>query len=321
MKKTSVVIIAKNEEESIGRCIKSVKKQDYKNKEIIVVNDASTDNTAKIARKLGARVITNKKNLGIARSLNVGVKAAKGDVIITLHADAEMVNKDWISNITTTLLENENIGAVTGNRIPKFSGKPNAIEKVHLYFGGAYIPSKPTKVSEINWLPTRCDAFRKEALKKVGYFNKRLKISGDCIDISTRLKKKGYKLLIDPKSKTRINLSSQQNRLKKILKKRINFGKVVPYLLLEHGFSIVRNTSWLLSTIPYIAYFVFLLLALVHPVFFYLFLLENFVLSARIAKVTGTSSFLSAFMLLPFYTILWNIGVIYGIFLINRKVI
>jgi len=320
MKKVSVVIIARNEEESIGRCIKSVLKQNYKNLEVIVVDDASTDRTAKIAKRLRVRVITNKKNLGIARSFNVGVKASKGDLIITLHTDAEMINKDWI-DIAANLLKNKNVGAVTGYRIPKFSDKPNSIERVHLYFGGGYIASGSTKTSEIYWLPTRCDAFKRKALKEVGYFNKRLRVSGDCIDISTKLRNKGYKLLIEPRCKTRINLSTQQNTLKKILKKRINFGKVIPYLLVEHGLSIIKNKSWFFRTVPYIGYFLFLVLSIVHPTFLYLFLIGNFVFSAKIAKVTGISSFLAAFILVPVYAIFWNIGIIYGIFLINREII
>jgi glycosyltransferase involved in cell wall biosynthesis len=318
--KVSIVIIAKNEEDSIARCIKSVKKQNYKNKEIIVVDDESTDRTGEISRKTGAKVVRNKNNLGIARSFNVGIKASKGDIIITFHADAEMIGKDWIKNIVKTLSQ-KGVGAVTGNRVPRFLKKPNPVEKVHLYFGGGYIASAPTETSEINWLPTRCDAFKREALEEVGYFNSRLRVSGDCIDITTKLKNKGYKLLIEPKCKTRINLSAQQNTLKKIMKKRIDFGKVIPYLLVKYKFLIIKNTSWFLTSVPYMAYFLFLILSIFHPLFLFLFLLENLVLSLRIAKVTGADSFFAAFLLIPIYTIVWNIGIIYGLFLINKKII
>lgn len=320
MKKVSVVIIARNEEDSIARCIKSVKKQNYRNKEIIVVDDGSTDRTDEIAEKAGAKTIRNEKNLGIARSFNAGIKASKGDVVITFHADAEMIGNDWIKNILKTL-DRDDVGAVTGYRIPKFAGNPNPIEKVHLYFAGAYIASKPTEVREIKWLPTRCDAFKRKALEEVGYFNPRLKVSGDCIDISTRLRNRGYKMLIEPKCRTRINLSTQQNNLKKIIKKRISFGRVIPYLISKHKLSIIRNTSWFFRTVPYIAYFLLLILSVAHPIFLILFLLENLILSLRVAKVTGTDSFFAAFLLIPVYTIFWNIGIIYGLFIMNRRVI
>lgn len=319
MSKVSVVIIARNEEEGIGRCIKSVLKQNYRNKEIIVVDDASTDRTAKIARKLGARVVTNRKNLGIARSLNQGIKAAKGDVIVTLHADVELVGKNWIKKMVSNL--KEDVGGVTSDRIPRFEDSPSPIDKVNFYFGGAYETSNQKKIIEIEWLPTRCDAFRKNVLKEIGYFNKKLRVSGDCIDLSTRLRKKGYKLILDPSCKALIHLSSQQNSFRKILKKRINFGKVIPYLLTQYFHSLVTNKTWLMTTIPYITYFWLLILSFFNQMFLILFLLFNLLLSLRISKITGNSSFPAAFVLVPIYTIMWNLGIIYGISLVDKKII
>ena len=321
MKKVSVIIIARNEEESIGRCIKSVLNQNYKNLEIIVVNDASTDKTADIAKKMGVTVITNKKNLGIARSFNRGIKISKGEIIVTLHADAELVGKSWIINMVNTLIENKNVAAVTSFRMPRIEGKPSPIEKVNLYFGGAYTTSRPKILNEIDWLPTRSDVFRKGVLKQVNYFNEKLRVSGDCIDISIRLREGGYKLMINPKVKTKVYLSAQQNNFYKIVKKRINFGKVIPYLLKSHSFSLIKNKTWIITTIPYIIYFLFFILSFINPIFLFLLILENLFLSIRIAKVTGVSSFPAAFVLIPIYTILWNLGIIYGIFLINRKII
>jgi len=319
MKKVSVVIIARNEEEGISRCIKSVLKQNYKNKEIIVVDDASSDRTAKIAKKMKARVITNKKNLGIARSFNVGIKASKGDIIVTLHADAELIGKNWITRMVKNL--KEDVGGATSNRIPKFEKQPSPTDKVNFYFGGAYETSNKKDTTEIEWLPTRCDIFRKKSLTEINYFNKKLRVSGDCIDLSTKLRKKGYKLILDPKSKALINLSSQQNTFRKILKKRINFGKVIPYLLKQHFSWLITNRTWLITTIPYIAYFWVFILAFFNQIFLILFLLINIILSFRISKITGISSFLAAFVLIPIYTIMWNLGIIYGLFLVNKKII
>jgi glycosyltransferase involved in cell wall biosynthesis len=321
MEKVSVIIIARNEEKNIGRCIKSVLNQNYKNLEIIVVNDASTDKTNDIAKKMGAKVITNKKNLGIARSFNRGIKFSRGNIVVTLHADAELIGKSWIKYMVNTLLKNKDVAAVTSLRFPRVEDKPSPIERVNLYFGGAYIVSEPKKMTEIDWLPTRSDAFKKTALKQVNYFNEKLKVSGDCIDISTKLRNKGYKLMIDPKVKTRVYLSTQQNNFFRVLKKRIDFGKVIPYLLTCHSFSLIRNKTWVITTIPYIIYFLFFILLFFNPIFLFLFLLENLFLSIRIAKVAGFFSFPAAFVLLPIYTILWNLGIIYGIFLIKRKVI
>ena len=88
----SVVIPAYNEEKSIGNTIKEIQKvmkknNIYKNSEIIVVNDGSTDNTAKEAEKFGAIVINNPSNQGYGFSLKRGIKQAKNETIVITDAD------------------------------------------------------------------------------------------------------------------------------------------------------------------------------------------------------------------------------------------
>jgi len=76
----SVVIPTLNEEANIAKNIKSLKRC-----EVIVSDGGSKDNTVKIARKLGAKVVKSPK--GRARQMNTGAKKAKGDIILFLHAD------------------------------------------------------------------------------------------------------------------------------------------------------------------------------------------------------------------------------------------
>lgn len=78
------VIPAYNEEETIGRVIGRLKD------EVIVVNDASTDETGQIARACGARLLTNRKNLGHAKSLLRGLRAAKDEYVFYLDADDQI---------------------------------------------------------------------------------------------------------------------------------------------------------------------------------------------------------------------------------------
>lgn len=90
------VIPAHNEEKTIGKVIETTKK--YVNK-IIVVDDCSTDNTAKIARNCGAMIIQHKRNLGLGCSLRSGFKKAlriskENDIIITLDADGQHDSND-----------------------------------------------------------------------------------------------------------------------------------------------------------------------------------------------------------------------------------
>ncbi len=90
MKKTplvSVIIATKQEEEDIQRCILSVKKQSLKS-EIIVVDNYSTDKTAQIAKKLGAKVIL--KGNERSRQRNFGAKIARGKWLLFLDGDMEV---------------------------------------------------------------------------------------------------------------------------------------------------------------------------------------------------------------------------------------
>ncbi len=83
-----IIIPAYNEEKNIANIIKKAKKYG----DVIVVNDASTDKTAAIARKAGAKVISHKKNMGLGSALRTGFKEAlkrKYDIIITLDADGQ----------------------------------------------------------------------------------------------------------------------------------------------------------------------------------------------------------------------------------------
>ncbi len=82
----SVVIPAYQAQHFIEQTILSVKSQTLKAAEIIVVDDGSTDCTAKIAESLGAKCI-RQPNSGVSRARNVGIRAAKGEWIALLDAD------------------------------------------------------------------------------------------------------------------------------------------------------------------------------------------------------------------------------------------
>jgi glycosyltransferase involved in cell wall biosynthesis len=72
----SVIIPAFNEEEFLGNCLLSLKKQDFKDFEIIVVDNNSTDKTGEIAKKFGV-ILVSEKNQGVAFARNIGVQRNK----------------------------------------------------------------------------------------------------------------------------------------------------------------------------------------------------------------------------------------------------
>jgi glycosyltransferase involved in cell wall biosynthesis len=109
----SVVIPALNEEDYIAETIKSLKNQSYSSSfEIIVVDNNSTDNTAKVAKKAGAKVICE-KNAGVCWARNTGSLASKGDVIISTDADT-VYSKNWLANIDKIFSKHPKIVAIAG---------------------------------------------------------------------------------------------------------------------------------------------------------------------------------------------------------------
>ena len=88
----SVIIPSYNSGKFLGEAIESVVNQTYKNIEIIVINDGSTDNTEEIAKKWQkrderVRYLKHKENKGLSAARNTGIRTSKGDVIAFLDAD------------------------------------------------------------------------------------------------------------------------------------------------------------------------------------------------------------------------------------------
>jgi glycosyltransferase involved in cell wall biosynthesis len=121
----SILIPALNEEETIGKVIDSLpKKLNSINKiNIIVVNDGSTDKTAKIAEEKGAIVIDHKKNRGVGKSFQDGLEKAivlKSDIMVSIDADGQFDAKE-IPKLIQPLIDNE-ADLVSGSRFidPKY---------------------------------------------------------------------------------------------------------------------------------------------------------------------------------------------------------
>lgn len=90
----SVIINVYNCEKYIDKCLKSVIDQTYKNLEIIIVNDGSTDNTLEIVKKYkdGRIRIINQENMGLSLSRNVGIDNAHGEWLFFVDADDFVTN-------------------------------------------------------------------------------------------------------------------------------------------------------------------------------------------------------------------------------------
>ncbi len=86
MPTVTAVIPAFNEASRIASTLKVI--QQFVD-EVIVIDDASTDNTVNIAKSIGAKVISHKRNKGYIEAIKSGFKEASGDIVVTFDADGE----------------------------------------------------------------------------------------------------------------------------------------------------------------------------------------------------------------------------------------
>lgn len=103
----SVIIPVHNTANYIQRCLKSVVDQKFKNYEIIVINDSSTDNSKEVITSMGIECLdVNVANAGLAR--NIGLDIAKGEYVIFLDSDDYFLN-DYVFNILNDYILDEDI--------------------------------------------------------------------------------------------------------------------------------------------------------------------------------------------------------------------
>ncbi len=109
----SVVIPAHNEENFIANTLESLQNQDYRGTyEVIVVDNASTDNTAQIARDFNAKVIFQPQK-GLRFTRERGFEAASGDLIASTDADITLP-ANWLSKLVKELQSDNDLVAVSG---------------------------------------------------------------------------------------------------------------------------------------------------------------------------------------------------------------
>jgi glycosyltransferase involved in cell wall biosynthesis len=108
----SIVIPTYNEGKYLGKLLKSIKKQDFHDYEILVSDSKSRDNTVSLAKKFGAKVISGpRKGPGYAR--NIGGKKAKGRVLLFLDADVILPHKNIFSKVIYAVSREHFVGGTS----------------------------------------------------------------------------------------------------------------------------------------------------------------------------------------------------------------
>jgi len=188
--KVSVVIVNRNGENFLKSAFDSAIEQGKIVGEIIVVDNASTDNSLEIIKKYPVRVIKNKKNSGFAAGNNQGIKAAKYPYILLLNMDAK-IEKDSLKKMLNIIERDEKIGCV----LPVILNPDRSIQSLgitHL-ISGLGINQRDSK-EKIFGFYGACVLLRKEMLDKIGKFDNVFFTFYEDLELSYRIRLSKWKI-------------------------------------------------------------------------------------------------------------------------------
>ncbi len=172
----SVIIPAYNAEKYLKEAVDSVKAQNWKGlREIIVVDDGSSDNTAALANLLGCRVISV-RNGGAAAARNTGIRNSDGELIFFLDAD-DVLMPGALTELFAPMQADASLKAAFGTYIEFISPELTADQAAGL---------KVTETSAKGILPG-CAIIKRELFENIGLFDQTLR-SGETVDWMMRLR-------------------------------------------------------------------------------------------------------------------------------------
>ncbi|MBL7051312.1 glycosyltransferase [Candidatus Woesearchaeota archaeon] len=267
----SIIIPSYNRREDLDICITSIFKQSYKHKEVILVDDNSSDDSVVYIKKKFpiVRIFVNSKNKGPNYSINRGISNSLGEYILVLDSDVKMTNKNHIHNMVKIASSDKNIGSIGGSFIP---GDPRTrscgLRKV-VFFDEkvSNIRKYGCSLMECDWVGTNNMFVKKKRLLETGGLDESIKGDWNETEFGLNLKQKGYVNLFGPDialkhfhSETeRDNIGIQLNtkkesekaRVRSLCKNRQRLRYVIKnYQIIKNKRKLIKNILWEYTSLP-----------------------------------------------------------------------
>ena len=213
----SVIVATRNREAYLPDLLESLAKQSFRSFEVIIVDDSDRKESRKavsltVRRFLGSlkiKLLRNPRRLGIPRSLNRGLLAARGRIVAFTDDDC-IVDRTWLENIVRWY-RYPNIGGVGGRVIPvdndarwvpEHRPYPGVVGKV--LRSGEVVSNFDLDVGPVlvDCLPGANMSFRRDLLLKAGGFSQAYEGNAYRFetDLSLRIKRLGYRIVFDPRA-------------------------------------------------------------------------------------------------------------------------
>lgn len=169
----SILVPAYNEERVISRSLESLVNVKYEPKEIIVIDDGSTDKTNAVAswyKQFGIKIV-KKPNGGKASALNYGLVFARGEIIVTVDADS-MVSRNAIDEVVK-IMSNRQVVAVSGNiKVLNNRTKLARVQELEYVISINMLRRALDLFGAVMIVPGAFGAFKRYAIENTGYYDK-----------------------------------------------------------------------------------------------------------------------------------------------------
>lgn len=202
----SVIILNYNGAHFLPECIESLQKQDYKNVEIILVDNGSVDNSIDVAKSYGIeKIVQMKENKGFSIANNEAAKVASGELIFFMHTDMRF-EKNCVSELVKGASKSPDIFAVDplqyswdgtkithGGTVLKKSGLKNWFPFIFVDYLGVV-----DRAIEIPWGCAGSLMVIKDMFEKLGGFDNTFFLDGEDMDLCWRAWMMGWKTVYVP---------------------------------------------------------------------------------------------------------------------------